>query len=323
MFYWVILSLSGLFLLLLFWKRYSLMCRSLAFEQEMKKEEARTQNEEEVEIPTEGEPSDLQKKRHEEQRAREEKTKKIRQTKKAYKQAEIHFDKGDYGLAEKHLLEVLSIDNDHLDANLKLGLLYLHQENLPRSEFFFQKLIDLKESPVYYSNLALTLFQQKRLEEASKLYEKAIELDPKRAARFISLAHVYHELGELERALMNFEKATELEPRNLDYLWILVDYYEKFSRVNEVIRVLNRVLELDPYNDNAKGKLMMMVERSEMPSVFEDTPAEEESVKEGDASLPLGEVEEAPPKIKPKAKKTRKTTRKKKEPKPKQTEMEL
>ena len=164
------------------------------------------------------------------------------------------------GLAEKFLVQVLSFDNDHLDANLKLGLLYLHQENLPRAEFFFQKLIDLKENPVYFSNLALTLYQQGRLEESAKLYEKAIESDGNKPARFVSVAHVYHELGEMEKALSAFEKACRLDPRNLDYWWTILEYYEKFSKKEDMMRVLKKILELDPYNDVAKGKLRLLEE---------------------------------------------------------------
>ena len=246
----------------------------------MHKDSKRSSKKEKDLPPTDEGPTDLQLKRQAEQRAREEKTRRIREAKKAFKTADVHFTKGDYGLAEKFLLQVLSFDNDHLDANLKLGLLYLHQENLPRSEFFFQKLIDLKENPVYYSNLALVLFQQKRLEEAAKLYEKAIELDNKRAARFVSLAHVYHELGELERALGKFEEAARLEPRNLEYLWILVDYYEKFSRKGDILRVLNKVLELDPYNKEAQGKITLVEEDLSSDGVEEEEgegPEEQET----------------------------------------------
>lgn len=259
MFYWILFTISGAALLLIFWRRHLLTLKSISFTEELKKEEAKHDDQEEPLPPQEeNEFTELQKKRQEELRAREEHSSRIRKAKRAFKQADVHFTKGDYGLAEKHLLQVLSFDNDHLDANLKLGLLYLRQENLPRAEFFFQKLIDLKENPVYYSNLALTLYQQNKLEDAAKLYERAIELDNKRAARFVSLAHVYNELGEMEKALTAYEQASRLEPRNLDYLWALTNYYEKFSQINEMVAVLKRILELDPYNEDAKAKIALL-----------------------------------------------------------------
>lgn len=256
MVYWILIIVSASLLGYIFWKRYVLTKRSLVFEKELRKEEQRLSEEETTpERSSDEEPiHDIQLKRYAEQRAREEKNRCLREAKKAYKQGDLHFSKGDYDLAEKHLIQVLSFDNDHLDANFKLGLLYLHQENLPRAEFFFQKLIDIKEHPVYYSNLALTLYQQNRLPEATQLYEKAIELDDKHAGRFVNLAHIYQELGESEKALRAFEEASRLDPRNLDYLWTLIQYYEKFSQIEEVRRVLKRILELDPYNAQAREK---------------------------------------------------------------------
>ena len=269
MFYWILFLISGLALALIFWRRHLLTFKSISFAEQLEKDENREDDDEP--LPPQEELSDMQKKRHDEQRAREERNSRIRKAKRAFKTADVHFTKGDYGLAEKHLLQVLSFDNDHLDANLKLGLLYLHQENLPRAEFFFQKLIDLKESPVYLSNLALTLYQQNKLEEAAKLYERAIELDSKRAGRFVSLAHVYNELGEMGKALLAFEEASRLEPRNLDYLWALTDYYEKFSKVEEILGVLKRILELDPYNEDAKAKMALLEDDEELPAEEEES----------------------------------------------------
>lgn len=280
MFYWTLFIVSGLGLGAIFLRRVNLTRKGLFFEEEMKKKAAREDNDNDNDNDQsvnalEDSPSDLQVKRHAEQKARDEKTRCIREGKKAFKQADLHFAKGDYGLAEKHLLNVLSYDNDHLNANLKLGLLYLHQENLPRSEFFFQKLLDLKESPIYYSNLALTLYQQNRLEEAAKLYERAIELDNKKATRFVSLAHVYNEMGEMEKALGHFEEALRLDPRNLDYLWSLFEYYEKFTRLNDMARIIKRVLELDPYNDTAKAKFILIQEELEDDDKPTETEAQE------------------------------------------------
>jgi tetratricopeptide (TPR) repeat protein len=252
MFYWIVFGLSTLALMWIFWRRAILTRRGLVFEKQLRKEEERTLQEES---------EDLMSKRQGEQRAREEKTRRMQEIKKAYQQGETHFEKGDYETAEKDFLQVLAFDNDHLDANLKLGLLYLHQENLPRAEFFFQKLMDLKESPVYCSNLALVLYQQNRLPESAQLYERAIEMDNKRPGRFVSLAHVYDELGERKKSLKAYEAASQLEPRNLDYLMVLVDYYEQFSLTDDLQRTLKRILELDPYNEEILKKWAMVNEK--------------------------------------------------------------
>ncbi|EKD93841.1 MAG: TPR Domain containing protein [uncultured bacterium] len=266
MFYWIVFGISTFALIWIFWRRAILTRRGLIFEAQLRKEDERSlKQESEDYFPEESSTQDLMSKRQGEQRAREEKTRRLQEIKKAYQQGEGCFEKGDYEAAEKHFLQVLAFDNDHLDANLKLGLLYLHQENLPRAEFFFQKLMDLKESPVYCSNLALVLYQQNRLQESAQLYERAIEMDDKRAGRFVNLAHVYDELGEREKSLKAYEQASGLEPRNLDYLMVLVDYYEQFSLTDNLQRTLKRMLELDPYNEEILKKWSVLSEKMAIP----------------------------------------------------------
>ncbi|HCW32531.1 MAG: TPR Domain containing protein [Candidatus Peregrinibacteria bacterium GW2011_GWE2_39_6] len=264
MLYWILFIISLIILFWIFWKRWKLTKRSLVFEQELEKKAKpdfeEISSKESISHPPAFE--EIRLKRKEEQRARDEKTRRIQESKKAFKQAELYFSKKDYAVAEKYLLQVLSFDNDHLDANFKLGLLYLQQENLPRAEFFFQKLTDLKPHPLYYSNLALTLYQQNRLLEASRLYEKAIELDNKEASRFVNLAHIYKELGEKEKALLAFEEASRLDSRNLDYLWTLADYYQHFSKWTNLKDVFRKIIELDPYNEKAKNQLAYLEEQT-------------------------------------------------------------
>lgn len=174
---------------------------------------------------------------------------------KLMKKGEFHFARKEFDEAENYFINITSIDETNLDANLHLGLIYLEGENFSKAEFFFHKLINLKKDPLYYSNLALCLYKQGRLLEAAEAYENALALDNKRAARFASLAQVYRELNNDEKALFNFEQASKKAPRNLDYLWALTEYYQKLGRDEDVTRIARKVLELDPYNKDAKKLL--------------------------------------------------------------------
>jgi len=169
-----------------------------------------------------------------------------------FKKGEMKFAKNDLEEAERCFVQIVSLEDTHLEANLYLGLIYLKQKNFPKAEFFFHKLVNLKKDPVYYSNLGLALYQQGRLLEAAEAYESAVVLDDKRAARFASLAQVYRELSNDEKALINFERASQKSPRNLDYLWATLEYYQKLSRADDVAATADRILDLDPYNEDAK-----------------------------------------------------------------------
>lgn len=169
-----------------------------------------------------------------------------------FKKGEIRFAKNDLDEAERCFVQIVSLEDTHLEANLYLGLTYLKQKNFPKAEFFFHKLVNLKKDPIYYSNLGLALYQQGRLLEAAEAYENAVVLDDKRAARFASLAQVYRELNNDEKALNNFERASQKSPRNLDYLWAVLEYYRKLGRLDDVKATAKKILDLDPYNEDAK-----------------------------------------------------------------------
>ena len=180
------------------------------------------------------------------------KTTKIGNVRGLFKKGEMFFSKNDLVAAEGCFVQIIASEDTNLEANLYLGLIYLKQENFPKAEFFFHKLVNLKKDPVYYSNLGLALYKQGRLLEATEAYESAVVLDDKRAARFASLALVYKELNNDEKALINFERASRKSPRNLDYLWAILEYYQKLSRIEDVRSTAKKILELDPYNEDAK-----------------------------------------------------------------------
>ncbi len=181
--------------------------------------------------------------------------KKTGDARKVFKKGELHLAKKEYDQAERCFVQVLAIDETHLDGNLQLGITYLQQGNHSKAEFFFHKLVNLKKDPVYYSNLGLALYNQGRLLEAAEAYENALSMDDSRAARYASLAQVYRELNNDEKALANFEKASKKSPRNLDYLWALTEYYQKLGLIDELHTVAKKILELDPYNQEAKKML--------------------------------------------------------------------
>ncbi len=170
-------------------------------------------------------------------------------------EAEDYLAKGKIGTAIKTYQVILALDGRHLEASRRLGCLYLKQEEFAASENIFRQLLDFEEDPVTLSNLGLALFNQKKYIEAASAYEKAISLDNSRLARYISLAHVYHAMGEVDKALKNFEKVAELDPRNPEYLFIIADYYQQKGDSLKVRQLLDRILDLDPYNEEAKEKL--------------------------------------------------------------------
>ena len=169
------------------------------------------------------------------------------------KKADISTTKGDLKQGEQLLIQALALDPSNVDAYHKLGLLYLHQGQFSKAEMMYHKLVaSAKNDPVYFSNLAVAMYQQKNLEGAKSQYKKAIELDDSRAGRFFSLAQVLKELGEVQEALDHFRKAVNMDPKNLDYLLTLAQVYVEDGSMDEARALLEQILAVHPDNEIAK-----------------------------------------------------------------------
>ncbi len=174
---------------------------------------------------------------------------------KTFMKADAHMGRNELEEAEALLLAVIDMDDAHLDAHHKIGMLYMKQGDFPKAELFFSKLVNLKKDPIYLSNLGAALYQQQRLVEAAEAYEQAIALDDKRAARLQSLAQVYYELGEDEKALHYFERASKRKPKDMELKLILADYYEGMELFDQALEQLKKVAEADPYNEEVNGRI--------------------------------------------------------------------
>jgi len=148
-------------------------------------------------------------------------------TRKLFNQAEAHMKAGKMEDAEVVFLQIVEIDESHLDAHHKLGLLYMKREDFPQAELYFSKLVNLKKDPTYLSNLGTALYSQQRLVEAAEAYERAIALDDKRGNRLKSLGQIYHELGEDEKALHYFQRAASRKPKDEELIAILEEYMQR------------------------------------------------------------------------------------------------
>lgn len=172
-----------------------------------------------------------------------------------FKSAEEHLQANRLSDAKKVLHHILSLEPKQVEAEKKIGCILLKEGEDKKAEAIFRTVLESHEDPVVYSNLGLALFNQKRFEEAVSMYEKAILLDDSRSARFVSLAHVYHEMGETNKALKNFEQAAAREPRNINYLFIISDYYQQKGESLKVRETLDRILDIEPFNEEAKERL--------------------------------------------------------------------
>ncbi|MFA4814914.1 MAG: tetratricopeptide repeat protein [Candidatus Gracilibacteria bacterium] len=235
---WILLIASAAGLVFLFLRRLRMTRKDLVFQETLEKEEDELEEAEMEEKRADPEPAEL-----------------LGTIRKTFLKADTHLSRNEHEEAEPLLLAVIEADPGHLEAHHKLGLMFMKRGDFPQAEFYFSKLVNLKQDPVYFSNLGAALYQQQRLVEAAEAYENAIALDDKRGERLQSLGQVYYELGEDDKALHYFECAARRKPKDVNLKLILADYYERLGRLADAVPVLKEILEAEPYNDEAKKKL--------------------------------------------------------------------
>ncbi len=169
------------------------------------------------------------------------------------KKAESALKVGKEEDAIKYFVQALAINELHAETLHKLAMLYMKKEMFSAAAALFKSLGEITGEAVHYSHRGLALYQQNLFEEAKVAYQKAVDLDPSRPQRFVSLAQVYRSLGHLSNAVVALNKAVEMEQDNLDFLFLLIDLQAELGNHNEALEIVGKILELEPGNKEAKG----------------------------------------------------------------------
>ncbi|HBB03232.1 MAG: TPR Domain containing protein [Candidatus Peregrinibacteria bacterium GW2011_GWF2_38_29] len=156
--------------------------------------------------------------------------------------------------AEKAYIKALSFNENHVEANLRLGVIYL-KKNLPmKAEAIFKKLLGINcGDAVVYSNLGNAFYMQQRYPESCEAYVKSAELDSSNPKRFLNIGRVTHEMGNYDATIENINKAISLDPNNPDSYAALADAYVSLGNLDRAKEVIDQGLKIDKNNLNLKA----------------------------------------------------------------------
>jgi DnaJ homolog subfamily C member 7 len=145
----------------------------------------------------------------------------------------IIFYNGNDSLARKQLVVALELDPDN--EMIKKAIKNINQSSSLKekaSESFkkgdiqaaidqFQDCLDLDELNISYNstiylNIALGFSKQNKNEEALKMLNKAVQLNPKYAKALVKRGDINQALGNSEEALRDYQQAHQLEPKEFN-----------------------------------------------------------------------------------------------------------
>jgi len=111
------------------------------------------------------------------------------------------------------------------------------------------------ETAEQYLALAQRAFEREHLDEAARLCQEAIRLDPGNAEAYDGLATSLAMQDRLDEAIAAWERATALAPEQPDVAYSLGVAYEQKGLVEKAAAQFRRVLELEPGDEDALEKL--------------------------------------------------------------------
>ncbi len=182
----------------------------------------------------------------------------------SFMSAEAFFENGDLDEAERLYIQVLSLDEAHAEANMRLGIIYLKKQLPKKAEAIFRKILaHAPYDPLVTSNLAMSLYLQRNYEEAKDVYLQAIELDSTRAARYISLAHVYRELKDYAAAIQAIHRAFTLEPQQNTYRLLLAETYLDTGNEPAAKTIVQNILKHESEDSGVRKNARVLLRRIE------------------------------------------------------------
>lgn len=158
----------------------------------------------------------------------------------------IHFDRGDFDVAERRAGRAAELDPRNFEAQ------YLHAQALEALRRFaeavraYLRALAIRPNDIdANTRLALTYLNLGEPREAQRYAIRAVRLDPQDGPARATLGSVYSRLGQHEAAVAEFQQAAELMELTPALLIGLADSLSRVGRHQEAIATLDQSLRLD------------------------------------------------------------------------------
>lgn len=129
--------------------------------------------------------------------------------------------------------------------------------NLEKAEEIYRKQIQIDDKNVLaHNNLANTLRDEKKFDQAVEEYKKAIELSPKATNSYFNLASVYqYSLKDFDKAIEIYEKGMTANPEVVDFPNMAGLAAEQKGDTDKAEKYFQKALSVQADNQTAKAGL--------------------------------------------------------------------
>ena len=157
--------------------------------------------------------------------------------------AKIYYELGQKDKAEELFNRAIEKDPENIEL-LEQKALYSNNEEAQK---IYDKIIEINPNYVdaYYQKSVLYIYQ-KNLEEALKYAQKAVEMDCNNAEYQYNLARIYDSMGEYDKAIDCAKFSLSITPDDLDKYWFLGFMYLEKDELEAAMTYFKEILAINP-----------------------------------------------------------------------------
>jgi tetratricopeptide (TPR) repeat protein len=169
---------------------------------------------------------------------------------------QLYYSQKQYPKAIHQFETILSLDPKNTDVMFLLGSLYLEEGQKDKAIDLFNKILQINPDHDGSLNSLGYLYAEDntKLDEAQKMVERALIVDPKNGAYLDTLGWVYYKKGDYQSALKYLKEADNLlkDPVIYDHIG---DVYFKLNEPDNAKKYWNFSLEMQPNQKQIQNKI--------------------------------------------------------------------
>jgi tetratricopeptide (TPR) repeat protein len=150
--------------------------------------------------------------------------------------------------------QALATDPVHADTLFLMGLLAIEAGHHDHAVNWLARAIDQDAKAEYLFALGTALQRLRRFDEASKAFDKAVQLKPDNPQAWKSLAGALSASGRTDAALLAYRHVLKLDPRDADAAFQSGELLVNLGRLEEAVGCFNRCDELHPDHASVLAK---------------------------------------------------------------------
>jgi len=176
--------------------------------------------------------------------------------------AQIYYEAGDLGSAEREFRKALKYDPSYARALKALGVVLHARGQLSEAQYFYLQYLEQNRTDVdVLFNLGAAFQDSGKYEQALRYYGRAEKLDRSNTLILENRARCLYALGKFEDAAVTLHRALELDPTNSSVQSLLAMALEAMGHDDEALSHYMAILDREPEQAAPRLEAAQLLER--------------------------------------------------------------